>query len=310
MTNYSGNKINYYSIYGIKIATELVLNELVKMDGESDLIISSGKVPEFLKGTTQSYAFFQTKENEFLARIKNVGSFYVINGNEIIYDLYNDAEFISVKMYLYGFLLPVVLMQRGQFSLHGSCIEIEGKSIIIAGHSGAGKSSLGIAFRLAGYKLIADDLIAFNEDWLEGLYVHYGFPVQKITSDTAKHLKIKTMGLEKIPEDDKYLIPLKDEFLMTPVPLVALFEITLHEDETKGEVVLEELMGGEKLRCIIANTYNVQMIGTMGLAQKHFKYGTSLTKRIKVFRITRPIHGFSLEQQMALIVNAIKKTTF
>ncbi|PKM55446.1 MAG: hypothetical protein CVV00_04075 [Firmicutes bacterium HGW-Firmicutes-5] len=308
MSSQSENKMNHYSVYGINISTELILKELIQNDGKSDLTISKGEVPEFLIGSTQSYAFFQTKENEFLARIKNVGSFYVVNGNEIICDFYNNSEFITIKMYIYGLLLPVILMQRGHFPLHGSCINIDGKSIIISGHSGAGKSSLGLAFRLAGYKLISDDLVAFNDNWLKGLYAHYGFPVQKVTVDTAEFMDIDTFALEKIPNEDKFLIPIVDEFLKKPIPLVALFEITTHADVSENEVILEELFGGDKLRCVIANTYNVQMIGTMGLAQEHFMYGTSITKNIKVYRITRPIHGFSLNRQMELIINEIEKS--
>ncbi|MCF8018778.1 MAG: hypothetical protein K9L62_05150 [Vallitaleaceae bacterium] len=305
ITHHSKKKINHYSVYGLHISTELLLDELIRESGKADLTISKGKVPNFLIGTTQSCAYFQVKENEFLTRIENVGSFYAIEGKEIIYDPYDSADYMSIKMYLYGFLLPVILMQRGRFPMHGSCIEIDGKSIVLSGASGVGKSSLAIAFRLAGYKLIADDLIALNDHWHEGLKAHYGFPLQKITVDTAKHLKVVTVGLEKIPGEDKYIIPLDTEFQKEAVPLIALFEIMTHDGE---EVTVRELFGGEKLRCIIANTYNVEMIGTMGLAQEHFKYGTELSKVLRVFRLNRPQDGFTLQRQMELIINELNKT--
>jgi hypothetical protein len=286
------------------IATELVLDELIQENTKPDLVINNGKAPNFLLGTTQSCAHFQAKENEFLTRIDKVGSFYASNGNRIICEPYQDADYMSIKMYLYGFLLPVILMQRSQFPMHGSCIEINHMAIIISGQSGAGKSSLGIAFRLAGYKLIADDIIALNDNWNEGLFAHYGFPIQKITSDTAKYLNIDTANLKRIPDEDKYLFPLKHEFQKNPVPLKALFEIVAYNGE---EPILEELTGGEKLRCVIANTYNVEMIGIMGLAQEHFMYGTHLSKMIKVFRISRPVQDFTLNQQMDLILTELEK---
>lgn len=304
MARHSTIKKNHYLVYGIQIATELELKELMQVHGKSDLIISKGNVPNFLMGTTQSCAYFQTKENEFLTRIDRVGSFYAIDGRELIFNPYEDADVMSIKMYLYGFLLPVILMQRGRFPMHGSCMDIDGKSIVISGVSGAGKSSLGIAFRMAGYRLISDDLIALNDSWHEGIYAHYGFPVQKITADTAKNLKVDTAGLERLPGEDKYLLPLESEFQKEPVPLKALFEIVTHEGEG---VTVEELFGGEKLRCIISNTYNVEMIGTMGLAQEHFTYGTALAKQIKVFRLCRPIQGFTLETQMESILKQMHK---
>jgi len=304
MTRHSTTKKNNYSVYGIQIATELDLKELIQDYGKSDLVISKGKVPNFLMGTTQSCAYFQTKENEFLTRIERVGSFYAIEGKKITLNPYEDADFMLIKMYLYGFLLPVVLMQRGRFPMHGSCIDIDGKSIVLSGISGAGKSSLAIAFRMAGYRLISDDLIALNESWHEGIYAHYGFPIQKITVDTAKYLKVDTVNLERIPGEDKFIIPLESEFQKEPVPLEALFEIVTHEGE---DVTVVELFGGEKLRCIIANTYNVEMIGTMGLAQEHFSYGTALAKEIKVYRLSRPTDRFTLDHQMELILKQIKK---
>ncbi|PKM66611.1 MAG: hypothetical protein CVU95_10035 [Firmicutes bacterium HGW-Firmicutes-2] len=304
MTHYSNEKMNHYSVYGINISTEFDLNELIVSTGKTDLTILKAKVPNFLTGTTQSCAFFQAKENEFLTRIEHVGGFYAIEGNKIICEPDQEAEYMSIKMYLYGFLLPVILMQRGRFPMHGSCIDVDGKSIVISGQSGVGKSSLAIAFRMAGYKLVSDDLIALNDDWHDDIYVHYGFPVQKITVDTAKFLNVDLVGLERIPGEDKSIIPLTTEFQKNVIPLTALFEIVTYDEE---EVKIKELFGGEKLRCIIANTYNVEMIGTIGLAQEHFSYGTELAKKIKVFRLSRPIHGFTLEYQMENIIKEIKK---
>jgi hypothetical protein len=115
---------------------------------------------------------------------------------------------------------------------------------------------------------------------------------------------VDLVGLERIPGEDKSIIPLTTEFQKNVIPLTALFEIVTYDEE---EVKIKELFGGEKLRCIIANTYNVEMIGTIGLAQEHFSYGTELAKKIKVFRLSRPIHGFTLEYQMENIIKEIKK---
>ena len=41
--------------------------------------------------------------------------------------------------------------------LHGSCVAVEGRGVLIVGPSGAGKSSLALALMALGAELVADD---------------------------------------------------------------------------------------------------------------------------------------------------------
>ncbi len=52
---------------------------------------------------------------------------------------------------------PELLAHDGQWRMHASCVAVDARAILIAGNSGAGKSSLALALIDRGADLIADD---------------------------------------------------------------------------------------------------------------------------------------------------------
>lgn len=76
-----------------------------------------------------------------------------------------DADHIETATQL---LVPavwsVVLAAHQRESLHGSAVAWQGRGVAILGHSGSGKSTAARSMIQRGWKLVSDDLLAFDAD--------------------------------------------------------------------------------------------------------------------------------------------------
>lgn len=60
---------------------------------------------------------------------------------------------------IFTVLLVELLKRRALFSVHAGCVSVEGKALLLAGESGAGKTTLALALLRAGHDFLADDTI-------------------------------------------------------------------------------------------------------------------------------------------------------
>ena len=73
------------------------------------------------------------------------------------------ASIESLRHVLLDQILPRVLAQRGQLVLHGSmATTADGRTVVILGESGRGKSTLASAFELAGGRVLTDDCVVLS----------------------------------------------------------------------------------------------------------------------------------------------------
>ena len=85
---------------------------------------------------------------ECLLTVPEVGSFYAVEGREVIYSAVPGADPEWVRLYLNGQVLVALLHQRKIISFHASSFVYDGRGVMILGETGAGKSSVTLAFAL------------------------------------------------------------------------------------------------------------------------------------------------------------------
>ena len=134
-----------YRLYGLRIKTDLDFPQLVAEDAETvtepvpEIRIEEGEIPkEILGETTRKYDFgpdFSFLSNRTMWMVVEQGRF-------IRYRRKEGSNPFYVKTYLLGYGMAMIAMQRGQLAIHCSAVADERGAVLIAGESGAGKSTI------------------------------------------------------------------------------------------------------------------------------------------------------------------------
>ena len=142
------------------------------------------------------HSFYKTEkwhvnQNEYLVQYDGVGSFYARNGNYVEVAEVPGADADWVRLYLNGQVLVALLHQRKIINFHASSFVYNGLGVMVLGETGAGKSSLTLAFALRNGGFLTDDItpVIFRES------VPCIMPLNrkvKIRKDTAEKLGINS----------------------------------------------------------------------------------------------------------------------
>ena len=243
----------------------------------------------------------EINQNEFTLDVEDVAWFYASAGNYIEVSPYGIFKKQALELYLNSTVYAAILHQRKILALHGSCFNYQYNNIMICGDSGAGKSSLTVAFCLNGGTFITDDIspVTFTSD---KPYILSLSDTIKLWEDSLAQLNIKKEGLVKILDDaDKFYFPVKKEatgtFLLS---LLFVLEVT-----DKAVVEFEEIKGVEKLNLLRSQIYRLEML--KGMPENElliFHQLADISNNVKIIRVKRPI-DISINRLMNLLKNYI-----
>jgi len=297
------SKVYMYKVYGLKIKSEIKLKELLTLKNEEkenfDVNILYGVASEDIKMNINQNRLIGLSANNTWFHIKDVATYFIKNGKEIMVEPCNVSDFHMMKTYLMCSCLGFIMLQKEKVAIHGGVIAFDDRAVILTGDRGAGKSTLTTALRLKGYPFISDDVAATSLN--NGIVISPGFPYQKLCEDAMDNMGIDKDICTSFKGDSKikYLVPAHDSFLDRDVRLSAICELTIGD---VLEVEIEELKGKEKLTKIISNIYRGEYIESLGgMTLKYFKQCIDIAKYIKFYRIIRPREGFTVEDQIKLI---------
>lgn len=252
----------FYRMYGLKLCSELDFFQLVKEEkcsGTAEEIwitegVDTAECEEQKKTTGKNYEIGEKRswlENRTLW-------LQVEEGKRIRYRKKEGANELYVRTYILGFGMAMLAFQRGMLAIHCSAVSKNGKAVLIAGESGAGKSTVTSAFLEAGYSLMADDM-AFVEKTESGMQVWPAFPFQKMCRDQIEQKEFCEDELFYIDEQkDKYMVPYKGDFSVEAVPLSGLLYLC-QKDEGKMEV--QPVDGLQKLYACANNLFLRHLLG-------------------------------------------------
>jgi hypothetical protein len=114
----------------------------------------------------------------------------------------------DLTAYLYGPVLGFLLRAWGRLALHASCIRIGDSAVLVAGDSGAGKSTTAAALAARGMAVISDDLTALSTH--EGRLLAWpAFDHLRLWPDAAEDVLHVGRALDRItPTWEKRRFPL------------------------------------------------------------------------------------------------------
>ena len=291
----------FYKVYGLIVESDIEIPELLSIDNNEnkiDIKITKDTIPKEVIEKIPSYSWFKYDVNSMVFTVKNIGSFYIYDGKNIVVQPSENADNQGIKTFILGTSFGMILLQRNKVAIHGGAILIGENAIILTGQSGAGKSTLTNAFRQYKYPFMADDVcstIKFQDE----IFIEPAYPQQKICRDAMEKMGYRIDDFKLIDEDrEKYVIPTHESFVKEKRKLQAVFEIQPYDGE---EVKIEEVSGGEKMKTILRNIYRIEIISPHGIPPAYFKKVINIAKNTLVFRIKRPRGQFSVDRQIELI---------
>ena len=148
--------VNNYYVYGLKIKSEIEIEEFVKLDNINDedvVSISYGTMSDEIKQGISEGKRIELSDNKIWFHINNIATYCVSNGNKVEVELCDIADMKLMKVYVMCSCLGFIMLQRKMVAIHGGVIEMDNKAVIFTGDRGAGKSILTTALRRKGYKI-------------------------------------------------------------------------------------------------------------------------------------------------------------
>jgi len=224
-------------------------------------------------------------QNEYSVFAEGVGYFYASNGQEVICNVLPGADEGWVRLYLNGQVLVALLHQRKIISFHASSFVHEGRGVLVLGETGAGKTSLTVAFASAGAAFMSDDLtpVIFNED------VPYIWSLDrkiKLRVDSIDQLNISQASLTdaEAGTGKKYLILDKGDEEYHKLDIILKIE-TAGVDGP----VFTELTPAEKFALLRSEICSWEILA--GMPETEAAYLQQLVKildRVHCVKVTRP----------------------
>jgi hypothetical protein len=281
-----------YQLYQFGISSEMALPELAPATGmASEVRIAYGEVlGSIAPDARQLGPFLWATAQSFWLKVPEVAAFLIRDGKEIIVQPEPGIDDASVRVFLLGSAMGVLMFQRQHLVLHGNAVQLGDGCLVCVGPSGAGKSTLAAALMRRGYPLLADDVVPVNAQ-CEALP---GFPRIKLWQDSAEKMQIATDGLARIrPDMEKFNLPTISDMAAAPLPIRWVYILSNHN---KDEFVFEAVRGMDRFPVLRNNTYRVRFLEGMDLKAQHLSLCAQLSAKIRLVRVTRPNTRFALDE--------------
>lgn len=294
-----------YRLYGLKVKSDIELKQLVvhqsEMPDEPCIYIEKVDVPESLQSISERKYEIGDK---FSWLCNNTTWLIVENGEKIGYCLTGGGYPVYLQSYILGFGMAMLAMQRGMLAIHCSAVCDEKGAVLIAGESGAGKSTVTTAFLEKGYRLMADDM-AFVEVGKEKKALAFpAFPYQKLCRNVAT---AKGHALDELiyinEEKDKFLVPYKGDFFLGEVPIKAFVMLGVRDTQ---EVVAKEVNGFNRVPIYTNNMFLRHLL-------KRDKYHPAIAQKcvemaavVPTYYVARPKEGDTVSEVVTKVFKFVE----
>ena len=293
--------MNNYTAFGLQISSEPELPGLLPGNGNSEVTIRFGEVPENLSGPIKGKGVaYELNADSFLLKVPGVAKFLVNHGNEIVIDKHNSADDHDIALFTINTPIGALLYQRGYLPLHASAIAINGGCAIFTGISGAGKSTIFASFHEHGYHVLADEVCAISLSTNGVPYVQPGVAYTYLWRDVLDHFgKDVSKLIHRNNNPEKYKLHIEERFCQEALPLRRIYVLTTKN--TLG-IEIEEIQGKDKFLPIKQNAYRPRIGKEISNAAAAFMMQAGIGKHTVVKRVSRPHGIINIDQLRELII--------
>lgn len=279
------NSVSFcYRAYGLTIASDLSCPEWFDANGSPDVRIHAGSVAERLPEAIGQGICYETAPGVALVRLDGIGRFLIRDGREVVYDRAESSDDDSIRLFLFGICLGILLQQRGNHVLHATTVARDGQAIALAGPSGAGKSTLAAALLKRGFSLLADEASCISVANGVGPLALPGAPSLLLWRHALDGFGDDATGLRRVrPQLEKYVVPARERFTDAPQALRHLIVIRY---DTRHTVTLERLSGFERFQSFVENTFRDEYHSGLGLLRQRQIQCSRIVPHVQAHRLS------------------------
>lgn len=281
-----------YTAYNLFIRSELNLPELTRSVAPvctPDVVFRFGSVKPAPDGLAADQPHRWNSEQGVCIYRPNVGTFAVQAGREVVINPLSCVDESTLRLFLLGPALALLLHQRDLFVLHASAIGLQAENGVnelsgaaFLGYSGEGKSTTAAALHKHGYRFVGDDLIAVNLS-VSPPQILPGYPQLKLYPAAA--LAALDENWEALPRfqpvSPKRARLLDGDFDSSPLNLTRIYVLAYGDTER-----IELLSAHEAVVELIRHTYGARYAYSAG-AGVHLRRCSQLAIQVKPRRLVR-----------------------
>ncbi len=277
-----------YLAYGVGIRAAMPLPELLNSEVEEEVSIHFGRIyyaspPEVAE---KAWGYFSPAPEEDCLFWRGIGSFLVRGGREIVVDPSSGLDERTLRLFVLGPVLAVLLRQRGHLLLHASAVAVDGGAVLFLGNSGMGKSTTAAALHTRGHRLVNDDVAVLRAE-VSGPAILPGSPQLKLWPEALVSLGDDP---EKLPRwssySEKRTRSAAHKFSSAPLPVKRIYVLD------KGDVPeILPFRPQEAFMELVRHTYGSDhgLQTAMGVGSaSHFLKCTNLSDKVAVRSLKRP----------------------
>lgn len=231
--------------------------------------------------------YTQVNDRDFHFFVPQLAHFYAQNGKKIEILPIGKINPKAIELYLNGSVLGAILHQRHHLPLHASAFRYQGKTVVLCGNSGAGKSTTLAAFLKEGAEFLTDDItpvhLESNTPSLQCISDHY-----KLWGDSMDLLGLKKEKKQEVwPKMDKYFV--QPDTLSDRKSIIQMDVLFFLQPSDFEEVSVEELIGHRKVEMLIENVYRGEYLAGMKAAKNaYFPLFIRMAETIPMYLVRRP----------------------
>jgi len=227
-------------------------------------------LPERLPDAISLGTHLQAKPNELLVSFPQVARYHVVNGRLIEIALLSQDARGTAEFFLMATPFGALIHQRGELPLHASAvIPPHGDSaLIIAGDSGAGKSTIAAALAKRGWAVLNDDVSRVCIVNGEAI-VYPGFNALKLWQQSCDLLDLDSAALAHTRGKKQKYFWRPDAIHRRPAPIAAIVELKyIGNHDEPGKIQQER--GGDAMQLLLRQTFRPRLIRPLGGQMNHF----------------------------------------
>lgn len=275
----------HHRLFGLNVLSDLECPELPPGTGTTDVVV------RLAPPWTDTAAGLEARPGRVVWRVPRAGRFVVEDGNAISIEAHEGVDEDTLRLLLLGTPVGALLHQRRVLPLQGAAVCRDGRSVLLIGAAGAGKSSVAAALRRHGWRLQSDDICAVR---LEGgvAVCEPGVPRRRLWPDTLIALGDDPDAHPRLrPDLEVRHVSVGDsDFHDGAAPITSVVLIA------PGRAAVPELTPIEGTRGMVLlrhHTFRANLPVALGVHPSQFSTIARVATQARLWRLQRPRSGGS-----------------